>query len=62
MKMGSALWWVERWVRRTELDAEGKADPGVPREPSYYFGHVVSRIDRLDALAKGRRRSASRPT
>jgi aminoglycoside phosphotransferase (APT) family kinase protein len=48
--LGSALWWVERWVRRTELDAGGKADPGVPREPDYYFDHVISRIDRLDTL------------
>lgn len=48
--LGSALWWVERWVRRTELDTERKADPGVPREPGYYFGHVISRIDRLDIL------------
>jgi aminoglycoside phosphotransferase (APT) family kinase protein len=48
--LGSALWWVERWVRRTELDAEGKDDPGVPREPNYYFDHVINRIDRLDAL------------
>jgi hypothetical protein len=48
--LGSALWWVERWVRRTELDTEGKADPGVSREPGYYFGHVISRIDRLDTL------------
>jgi aminoglycoside phosphotransferase (APT) family kinase protein len=47
--LGSALWWAERWVRRTELDSEG-ADPGVPREPGYYFGHVISRIDRLETL------------
>lgn len=46
--LGSALWWVERWVRRTELDTEGTADPGVPREPGYYFNHIISRIDRLD--------------
>lgn len=48
--LGSTLWWVERWVRRTELDSEGKSDPGVPREPAYYFDHVISRIDRLDTL------------
>jgi aminoglycoside phosphotransferase (APT) family kinase protein len=48
--LGSALWWVERWVRRTELDIEGKAGPDVPREPDYYFDHVVSRIDRLETL------------
>jgi aminoglycoside phosphotransferase (APT) family kinase protein len=48
--LGSALWWVERWVRRTELAATGTADPGVPREADYYFGHVVSRVDRLGAL------------
>lgn len=48
--LGSALWWVERWVRRTELDIEGKVDPEVPREPDYYFDHVINRIDRLETL------------
>lgn len=48
--LGSALWWVERWVRRTELDTTGKADPGVPRKPGYYFHHVIRRIDRLETL------------
>lgn len=50
--LGSALWWVERWVRRTELDAEGEDDPEVPREAAYYLGHVISRVDRLDALVR----------
>lgn len=48
--LGSALWWVERWVRRMELEAGGGADPGVPREPAYYLDRVVSRIDRLETL------------
>jgi aminoglycoside phosphotransferase (APT) family kinase protein len=48
--LGSALWWAERWVRRTELDTVGKADPEVPRKPDYYFDHVISRIDRLETL------------
>lgn len=48
--LGSALWWVERWVRRVELETEGTADAGVPREPGYYFGHVMSRIERLESL------------
>jgi hypothetical protein len=48
--LGSALWWVERWVRRTESGAGGQSDPGVPREPGYYFSHVISRIDRLETL------------
>jgi hypothetical protein len=48
--LGSALWWVERWVRRKELDARGEADPEVPRAPDYYFDHLVSRIDRLETL------------
>jgi aminoglycoside phosphotransferase (APT) family kinase protein len=52
--LGSALWWAERWVRRTGLDAEGACDPALPREPDYYLGHVTARADRLDALA-GRR-------
>jgi aminoglycoside phosphotransferase (APT) family kinase protein len=67
--LGSALWWVERWVRRTELDTEGTADPGVPRDPGYYFGHLISRIDRLDTLLSlgpkescGRRRKRPRRT
>lgn len=56
--LGSALWWVERWVRRTELDAEGGADPAVQRAPEYYFDHVVSRVDRLETLL---RQSVGRP-
>jgi len=48
--LGSALWWVEPWVRRTELDTGGEADPAVAREPGYYFDHVISRVDRLEAL------------
>lgn len=46
--LGSALRWVERWVRRTEVDAAGTVDPAVPREPGYYFDQVVRRLDRLD--------------
>ena len=49
--LGSTLWWVERWVRRTRLDTEGGIDPAVPREPDYYLSRVTSRIDRLDTLA-----------
>ena len=48
--LGSALWWVERWVRRTELDAAGAADPSVTREPRYYLDHVTSRLARLEKL------------
>ncbi len=48
--LGSSLWWVERWVRRTEADAAGKADPEVHREPGYYFDHVIRRLDRLENL------------
>lgn len=44
--LGSTLWWVERWVRRTEQPG----DPGVPREPAYYFDHVRRRVDRLESL------------
>lgn len=49
--LGSALWWVERWVRRTELDVEGRSDSALPRRPSYYSDHIVSRTDRLETLA-----------
>lgn len=52
--LGSALWWVERWVRRTELDPGGGADPEVRREPDYYFAHVTSRVDRLETLIRPR--------
>ena len=48
--LGSTLWWVERWVRRSERDAGGPEDAGVPREPAYYFERVASRIDRLETL------------
>jgi aminoglycoside phosphotransferase (APT) family kinase protein len=48
--LGSALWWVERWVRRTELDTAGAVDPAVPREPGYYLDHVIHRLVRLEKL------------
>lgn len=49
--LGSALWWVERWVRRIEADAAVKIDPEVPREQDYYCDHVTRRLDRLDKLS-----------
>jgi len=48
--LGSALWWVERWVRRTDQASESTPDPEVPREPDYYFRQIISRIDRLETL------------
>ncbi len=48
--LGSTLWWVQRWVRRSELESLGHDDAGVPRELAYYFERVASRIDRLEAL------------
>ena len=53
--LGSALWWVERWVRRTDADAAGAADPHAPREPAYYLGHVTSRLDRVEAFVQAAR-------
>jgi hypothetical protein len=48
------------------LDAQRKADPAVGRPPGYHFSHVLSRIDRLEALMEAGRaerpaRRASRP-
>jgi aminoglycoside phosphotransferase (APT) family kinase protein len=48
--LGSALWWVERWVRRTELGTVSTVDPAVPREPGYYFDQVMRRVVRLEGL------------
>ena len=50
--LGSALWWVERWVRRTEGDATGTIDRAVSRDPGYYYDHVIRRLDRLDGLMR----------
>ncbi len=46
--LGSTLWWVQRWIRRSELESGGHEDAGVPRERAYYFERVTSRIDRLE--------------
>jgi aminoglycoside phosphotransferase (APT) family kinase protein len=46
--LGSALWWVQRWVRRTELESGGHEDAGVPRELAYYSERVTSRIECLE--------------
>jgi aminoglycoside phosphotransferase (APT) family kinase protein len=52
--LGSALWWVERWVRRAEADVAGQADPEVPREAGYYADNVSRRLDRLASLLSAR--------
>jgi aminoglycoside phosphotransferase (APT) family kinase protein len=48
--LGSALWWVERFVRRREADAGGQPDPEVPRDPDYYLDHIHHRLERLERL------------
>ncbi len=48
--LGSALWWVERWVRRAAADASGRIDPDVQRGPGYYADHVIRRLERLEKL------------
>jgi len=46
--LGSILWWVERWVRRTEADAAGRPDRAAPREQAYYFGQFIRRLNRFE--------------
>jgi aminoglycoside phosphotransferase (APT) family kinase protein len=48
--LGSALWWVERWVRRAAADAAGAFDPEVHRGSGYYADHAIRRLDRLERL------------
>ena len=54
--LGSTLWWVERWVRRTEADAVDDVDPAAIREPAYYLDQVLRRLERLDLLLDRRLR------
>ncbi|HZU71792.1 MAG TPA: phosphotransferase [Acidimicrobiales bacterium] len=46
--LGSALWWVERWVRRIGADGTGEVDPEVPRSPDYYLQRVLERLHRVE--------------
>jgi aminoglycoside phosphotransferase (APT) family kinase protein len=46
--LGSTLWWVERWVRRTESEAAGRIDPDLRRDAGYYLDRVIRRLDRLE--------------
>lgn len=48
--LGSALWWAERWVRRTEAEKAGESVPELSREPAYYLDHVTSRVQRLQGV------------
>jgi Ser/Thr protein kinase RdoA (MazF antagonist) len=48
--LGSTLWWVERWVRRIGGCDAGTIDVGAPKEPEYYFDHIVGRLHRLHRL------------
>jgi aminoglycoside phosphotransferase (APT) family kinase protein len=48
--LGSTLWWVERWVRRTEHGTRSPIDPALAREPDYYLAKVTRRAERLERL------------
>lgn len=48
--LGSALWWAERWVRRTEVNEAGESNPALSREPPYYLDHVTARVQRLQGV------------
>jgi hypothetical protein len=48
--LGSALWWVERWVQRAAADTDGTVDPDVERASGYYADHVICRLDRLERI------------
>jgi aminoglycoside phosphotransferase (APT) family kinase protein len=49
--LGSTLWWVERWVRRTDADARGLADAQTPQDPAYYLDQIIRRMQRLEGLS-----------
>lgn len=48
--LGSLLWWVDWWLRRTRADAAGTAEPSAEREADYYLDHVARRLGRLEQL------------
>lgn len=48
--LGSTLWWIERWVRRSEAEVTRIPDPAAPKDPGYYLAHATTRLDRLEDL------------
>jgi Ser/Thr protein kinase RdoA (MazF antagonist) len=48
--LGSTLWWLERWIRRTNAETSSTVDATVEREATYYMVNVNTRLNRLDAL------------
>jgi thiamine kinase-like enzyme len=46
--IGSALWWIERWSRRSAADAAGTVEPSAPEPPRYYLDHALRRLDRFE--------------
>lgn len=48
--LGSALWWVERFVSRVAAEASGAVDPSVPGDKAHYLSRVLARLDRFDRL------------
>ena len=46
--LGSALWWLERWSARANVDDAGGCDPSVPKPQSYYLEQAVGRLDRFE--------------
>ena len=46
--LGSALWWLERWSARADVDDAGGAAPSVPKPPGYYLEQAVRRLERFE--------------
>jgi aminoglycoside phosphotransferase (APT) family kinase protein len=53
--LGSALWWLERWSRRADVDAAGGADVTVPRPQHEYLEESRCRLDRYDEVVAASR-------
>lgn len=45
-RIGSVLWWIERWARRTDADDADRRDPTVPEPARSYLDEALRLLDR----------------
>jgi aminoglycoside phosphotransferase (APT) family kinase protein len=51
--LGSALWWVERHVRRVAADRAKADDPSTRRSAEHYLRNATERLDRFERSLSG---------
>ena len=51
MAFASAMWWLDRYLRRSRVEAAGPDDGSAPKSLDYYLTNALERLDYLSEIA-----------